>query len=187
MRLKFVAAVAMLSACFAAHADTIVETFSVSGTAVENDSGAYGIDSTAIADFNTSLGTLNSITIVLSGEATNIDGGINQLLNIVSGSAVQEVLLRGSGATPTNGLFAISADGSSSDSSFLGLFEGSGTQELVLNLKGTATIAADGVTGTLTYNYTPLPITVTPEPSSFALLGTGLLGVAGGVMRKRFA
>ncbi|MEI9977391.1 MAG: PEP-CTERM sorting domain-containing protein [Edaphobacter sp.] len=29
--------------------------------------------------------------------------------------------------------------------------------------------------------------TVTPEPSSFALLGTGLLGVAGGVMRKRFA
>ncbi len=90
MRLKFVAAVAMLSACFAAHADTIVETFSVSGTAVENDSGAYGIDSTAIADFNTSLGTLNSITIVLSGEATNIDGGINQLLNIVSGSAVRK-------------------------------------------------------------------------------------------------
>ncbi|MEI9977392.1 MAG: choice-of-anchor E domain-containing protein [Edaphobacter sp.] len=33
--------------------------------------GDYGIDSTAIADFNTLLGTLNSVTIELSGEATN--------------------------------------------------------------------------------------------------------------------
>ena len=31
-----------------------------------------------------------------------------------------------------------------------------------------------------------LPASVTPEPSSIALLGTGMLGIAG-VMRKRFA
>lgn len=31
-----------------------------------------------------------------------------------------------------------------------------------------------------------VPVTVTPEPSSFALLGTGILGIAG-MMRRRFA
>lgn len=33
---------------------------------------------------------------------------------------------------------------------------------------------------------TPVPAAATPEPSSFALLGTGLLGVAG-VVKRRFA
>ena len=39
----------------------------------------------------------------------------------------------------------------------------------------------------LTYNYTPItPVANTPEPSSIALLGTGLLGVAG-MLKRRFA
>ena len=42
-------------------------------------------------------------------------------------------------------------------------------------------------TGTYTnLTITDIPSSITPEPSSFALLGTGMLGVAG-VMRKRFA
>lgn len=36
------------------------------------------------------------------------------------------------------------------------------------------------------FGLAPAASSITPEPSSFALLGTGLLGVAG-VMRKRFA
>ncbi len=183
----------MLSASLAARADTIVETFTASGTTVlgSNGLGDYGIDSTAIADFNTLLGTLNSVTIELSGEATNTQSpsildGFNTFDGVYPGSNAH-FQFSGSGIAFTDGLFAISADESSSDSPFLGLFKGSGTQDLVLGFLGTATIAPDGVTGTLTYDYTPLPTTVTPEPSSFALLGTGLLGVAGGVMRKRFA
>jgi hypothetical protein len=38
----------------------------------------------------------------------------------------------------------------------------------------------------ITYDYTPSSTTVTPEPSSFLLLSTGLAGIAG-VVRKRFA
>ena len=40
--------------------------------------------------------------------------------------------------------------------------------------------------GVLLGSLTPIAVTTTPEPSSFVLLGTGLLGVAG-VLRKRLA
>ena len=43
-----------------------------------------------------------------------------------------------------------------------------------------------GPVGTLTISGAPSAVAVTPEPSSLALLGTGILGVAG-VVRKRLA
>ena len=71
------------------------------------------------------------------------------------------------------------------DTSDLGLFEGAGSEALFLDFSdspaGTSTAA-----GTLTYNYTPTAVAATPEPSSVALLGTGMLGLAG-MMRKRYA
>jgi hypothetical protein len=186
MRLAFVVAIAILSLSLAARAGTITENFSASGTAAFNSTGGDGIDTTSFADFDTSRGTLNSITIDLGGEATNTSAFPNAFLLVTSESDLNEFLVQGQGSIPDSGQFAISADGTDSYGPDMLYFEGSGTQELVLDFFGSATIASDGVTGTLTYNYTPLDTTATPEPSSFALLGAGLLGAAG-LLRKRLA
>lgn len=60
---------------------------------------------------------------------------------------------------------------------------GTGTTALILDFNSPVTTMS--TTGNIVYNYTP-NTAATPEPSSIALLGTGLLGFAG-VLRKRFA
>jgi hypothetical protein len=68
----------------------------------------------------------------------------------------------------------------------LSLFTGAGSKGIFL----TAFVGVDntvGVTpgmGTITYNYTPTAVAVTPEPTGLTLLGTGLLCVVGVMIRR---
>jgi hypothetical protein len=189
MRLySFVAAAALLSAALAAHADTFTQTFSASGATTP--SHLYNLDTTAITSFSPTDGTLNSVTIALSGTATSGGPGDFDAFDYVAlSSAPNTPLFSGNGEGPygPGQSFSFSANGTDTAASVLTAFQVGASQQLVLAF-GNNTHDISLVGGTLTYDYTPAasPLAPTPEPSSFALLGTGLLGALG-IVRKRFA
>ena len=187
MRLSsFVSAAALLSASFAAHADTITENLTVTGnTSAGTNNGLYGIASTAFSQFNPSLGTLNSISITFSGNATSANSGLDQLAQVSPTNSSVEFSGISSGAIFGRGLFPFSYSATEPSDFLTALFVGTGTEALNLQFNAPTTNVSVS-NGTLRYNYTTTPVAATPEPSSFALLGTGLLGAVG-VARKRFA
>jgi len=162
-----------------AKADTIVENFTVSGTAVE-DNGLFGITSSSFADFNTAAGTLTGVTLSFSGTANYSEpiqaGDTTELISVSAASNEQISYFTGSGLG-VSGDFAISANGTATAG--LSLFEGGGTQALVFDFLVTVgTVTMSDQSGTLTYDYTPAaPPTNVPEPGSLSLFGAGLAGL----------
>ena len=174
------AAIALLStSVLASPPGTIVNNFTVNGTAVVNDSFNFGITSTSFADFNTALGTLTGVTLSFRGTATSVSNDLAFLDNVSTASDVVEPIFLGSGMGIGSGSFSISASGT--NNADLGKFEGSGTQALVFNFfQEGGTVTMSGQSGTLTYDFTPA-VAAVPEPSTWAMmtLGFGLLGFLG--------
>ncbi len=185
MHLKhsFVAVAALLAASVAAHADTITQTYSEEFSYAS----AYPPIGSAVtlAGFNPALGTLNSISGTFSGTEAS-SHGIALNLNTPSGASFvgYESQLPQDEA-PSAG--PVSAGGSITDPYSVLSAVSTGPVDFAFFVNGFDGGSVSGtLVGTVTYDYTPNAVAATPEPSSIALLGTGLLGVAG-VVRKRLA
>jgi hypothetical protein len=167
--------VAGLYAGAPARAAAIVENFTINGTATQNITGNYGITSTTFADFNTSLGTLTGVTVSFAGLASFTgtgQGDYTVFVFVAAASDLSEGIISGSGMG-TFGPFNIDANDTDTAASDLALFEGSGTQALVFDfLISSGTVTASDQSGTLTYDYTPVP-----ESSSLSLFAAALPGL----------
>ena len=182
MRLQpFLTVGAMLLACVAAKgapvSQTLSQTIKFNGTGPIEDFGG-------IALFNPDLGTLNSVTQTLYGNVTFTPNAPTSsfTFNVNGPETPITTLLTFYGGGPIN-VSATSAGPTLEEAS-----SKFGQQYVIepfdVTINNGTLISAGLITDTFTFNYTPA--TVTPEPSSFVLLGTGVLGIAS-VLRKRFA
>ncbi len=164
MRLySFVAAAALLSASLVAHADVI---YSFVGSQDSYPGTTFTIDSPDFLTYSSTPVPVTAGSHLIEAQGPHPDE-VTDYGQITAVGFFSDNTVVYSGAAIVTGFsdpFPLSPDG---------IFD---------------ITLGEHVVGTLTISGSPAvtPVAATPEPSSLALLGTGLLGVVG-VMRKRFA
>ena len=176
---SFVTALALVSACLAARADSFDFTF---GNPSNSFSGS---------------GVLTTGTLEAPGEYSiaSVTGTAETTVN-GRNLAINSILAPGTFPTPSNGgsfpandntLFVTNGIGSL-DGDGLSFILNNGAQINLYNPQGSADDALlDQANGTIVSEDVPITITAVspvPEPSTFTLLCAGLLGVAGAVKRR---
>ncbi len=162
MRLRWlVAAAALLSASLAARADTY--NYSFTDTQFGNTT-AVSFDEPAILTSPTEIPGADFVS-----SSTTFPGPIFSVLIVP--------LFAEDCTGPPDSCIEVNSSGPGADAFF---------PDTNLTSVGVYTFNANGETATLTITDLSVPTSVTPEPSSFLLLSTGLLGIAG-AGRKRFA
>jgi hypothetical protein len=177
---------AALATTAAAHADDMY-SYNFSGTGVSG-SGSFTIPSTptdGTFEVSSISGQVNgaNITGLLPTESfknnDNLfsetdpyldENGVSFLLD--DGADVNIFYINGDWFFEGDGNFVLGGGGSQSEAR---QFE---TQSFRPNISGDTTVELDN------FSFAPESVIVTPEPSSFVLLGTGVLGAAG-IMRRR--
>lgn len=186
MRRLLIAFATVFTLSVAAFGDTLTESYTVNGTFLLNSE----VDSTSLQKFDPALGTLNSVSIHVSGTVNYFDAYPAGPAGLVELYGVSTDVRRYHDLVSANEFFDegrsgyLFVSGSDTDPNDLNEFEGSGNKDLVLDFRGvpslpSAHLVLSGVRGTLTYDYSPDNTAVTPEPSSLVLFATGLIGVIG--------
>ncbi|HEV2709976.1 MAG TPA: PEP-CTERM sorting domain-containing protein [Edaphobacter sp.] len=189
MRIKLVlTAVLLLAASLAAHATTATYDFTYTSTSgnlpgeTANGTGSFDVS----YPFGTRGGTITAFSFTNTIDSSIGDSTFVYHFNDLNVAASNIVLTLG-GEDIARGTITAATQGT--DTSF-------GTVQFVLNIgtngvvtgstsylgNGNANSAADATTGVGTVTF--VGTDVTPEPSSFVLLGSGLLGLVGVVKRR---
>ena len=182
---RLLTATLALTLVAAAHADTLTESLTQSF-----NSGGRGITGTiedfgGIALFDPALGTLNSVTQSLTGDFTftpTTPSGFYEFNVNGPDTPIKSLIFENTSAS--NFDFSVTSVGPTMEE-YSDLYGQQYTIEpFDILVEGGALQVTGPIVDSFTFNYTPAMAT-TPEPSSYLLLGTGLLGAMVLIWRRQ--